>query len=133
METNILEIALNQARDLSKARSFDEVAEYFHRDIEHIEFPNTLTQNQKIRNFTQLKEVFEKLVKMSQEQNYEILKSYTQGETVVLEMIWTAKLAVPIGNIPVGGELKAYIAQFSDFKDGKIIKQRSYDCFEPFN
>lgn len=28
--------------------------------------------------------------------------------------------------------MKAYFAQFYEFKDDKIIHQRNYDCFEPF-
>ena len=42
-------------------------------------------------------------------------------------------LAVPLGSIPVGGEMKAHFAHFYEFKDGKIFKQRNYDCFEPFS
>jgi hypothetical protein len=52
---------------------------------------------------------------------------------VIIEAIWTGTLAIPLGNIPIGGQMKAWFAQFYEFKDGKIIKQRNYDCFEPFN
>ncbi len=28
------------------------------------------------------------------------------------------------------GQMKAYFSVFLDFRDGKIIKQRNYDCYE---
>jgi ketosteroid isomerase-like protein len=68
-----------------------------------------------------------------QKEKYDIVKSYTIGNTVIIEAVWTGTLAIPLGNIPIGGEMKAYFAQFYEFQDGKIIKQRNYDCFEPFN
>jgi len=39
---------------------------------------------------------------------------------------------VPIGSVPVGGQMRARFAQFIELRDGRIASQRSYDCFEPF-
>jgi ketosteroid isomerase-like protein len=41
-------------------------------------------------------------------------------------------LAVEFGAIPVGGSLHARFAVFLGFRDGKIARQRNYDCFEPW-
>jgi ketosteroid isomerase-like protein len=61
-----------------------------------------------------------------------LVKSYTIGNSVIIEAVWTGTLAMPLGSIPIGGQLKANFAQFFEFADGKIIRQRNYDCFEPF-
>jgi hypothetical protein len=47
-------------------------------------------------------------------------------------VIWTATLAVPLGTLPAGGQMRARFAVFLEFKDDKIIFQRNYDCFDPF-
>jgi hypothetical protein len=46
--------------------------------------------------------------------------------------MWTGTLALPIGQIPIGGHMKANFARFYEFENGKIRRQRNYDCFEPF-
>jgi ketosteroid isomerase-like protein len=51
---------------------------------------------------------------------------------VALEVRWSGTLAVPVGSFPAGGEMRARFAVFLDFRDGKIVAQRNYDCFEPF-
>ncbi|WP_158500563.1 nuclear transport factor 2-like protein [Spirosoma radiotolerans] len=52
---------------------------------------------------------------------------------VIVEVIWRGVLAIPIGQIPAGGEMKTTFAQFFDYADGKIIRQRNYDCFDTFD
>jgi ketosteroid isomerase-like protein len=41
-------------------------------------------------------------------------------------------LGVPVGALTPGAEMRAHFAVFLDFRDGKIVRQRNYDCFEPF-
>jgi ketosteroid isomerase-like protein len=51
---------------------------------------------------------------------------------VVLEVRWTGTLAAPVSSIPAGGDMRARFAVFIELRDGKIVRQRNYDCFEPF-
>ena len=38
-----------------------------------------------------------------------------------------------MGSVPAGGELVAHVAAFYEFSDdGRIARQNSYDCYEPF-
>jgi ketosteroid isomerase-like protein len=32
----------------------------------------------------------------------------------------------------VGDVMRAHFATFIEFRDGKIVAQRNYDCFEPW-
>jgi ketosteroid isomerase-like protein len=47
-------------------------------------------------------------------------------------VLWVGTLAVSLGAIPAGGEMRAHFAVFLEFRDGRIHRQRNYDCFEPF-
>lgn len=132
MQPDLQQIAADFIRTLQHRESFVELAVFYHPDIEHIEFPNTLTKNKLIRNLDDLKLASEKGKQVLVKEEYEITHSYTFGNTVVIEALWTGTLAIPLGNIPVGGQMRANFAQFFEFKDGKIIRQRNYDCFEPF-
>jgi hypothetical protein len=37
-----------------------------------------------------------------------------------------------IGQLQPGQEMRAHFAVFLEFRDGRIRRQRNYDCFEPF-
>jgi hypothetical protein len=40
---------------------------------------------------------------------------------------------VPVGELPVGGELRAHLGIFLEFDaEGRIVSQRNYDCYEPW-
>jgi hypothetical protein len=41
-------------------------------------------------------------------------------------------LTIPLGNIPAGGQMRARLAMFIEFRGDKIARQRNYDCYDPF-
>ena len=132
MQQDIRAIATQFIRTLEHRKSSDEILQFYHPDIKQIEFPNTLTKNRTVRTLSDLKEAAEKGKKLMLKEDYEVLNSWTFENTVIIEAIWTGTLAIPYGNIPAGGQMKAYFAQFYEFREGKIFKQRNYDCFDPF-
>lgn len=131
-EKDIHQITLDFIETLQNRNSSDELTRFYHPDIEQIEFPNTLTKLKAVRNLNELKEASERGKRVLQKEEYEIVNSYSVGNTVIVESIWTGTLAIPLGSIPTGGQMKANFAQFFEFKDGKIFRIRNYDCFEPF-
>lgn len=132
MDTNLTKIANEFLKTLQNRNSAEALIQFYHKDVEQIEFPNTLTKEKTVRNLEDLKQAAEKGKKVLLSEEYEVVKSYSFGNTVVIEALWTGTLAIPIGKIPAGGQMKANFAQFFEFEDGRIIKQRNYDCFEPF-
>jgi ketosteroid isomerase-like protein len=52
------------------------------------------------------------------------------GDKVAVEIDWTGILAVPFQTTPKGGQMRAHFAAFLEFKNGKIVSQRNYDCYE---
>jgi ketosteroid isomerase-like protein len=131
-QPDILTITKNYLKAIEEGKTADELAIYYSESVEQVEYPNRLIPNGAKRNLNDLKLASLKGKQVLISQTYDIQKSYVLGNTVILETIWTAKIAVPIGQIPSGGQMKAYFAQFIEFKDGKIIRQRTYDCFESF-
>jgi ketosteroid isomerase-like protein len=129
---DILTITKNYLKAIEESKTADELAVYYSELVEQVEYPNLLIPNGAKRNLNDLKEASLRGKKVLISQNYDIQQSYVVGNTVILEIIWTGKIALPIGQTPSGGQIKAYFAQFIEFEDGKIVRQRTYDCFEQF-
>ena len=48
------------------------------------------------------------------------------------DSISTGTLAVGFGSLAAGSQMRCHSAMFFEFVDGKIARQRNYDCFEPW-
>jgi ketosteroid isomerase-like protein len=77
-------------------------------------------------------EAFEKGRKIFARQTYEITNEVVNGNTVALEVLWTGTLAIPFGTLSAGNQMRCHSAMFLEFREGKIVAQRNYDCFEPW-
>ncbi len=108
------------------------LAAFFTDDVVQEEFPNRLVPNGARRDLAGLREAAARGQQVIRVQRYDIQRAVVSDNHVALEVIWTGNLAVPIGTIPVGGQMRAHFAVFLDFRDGKIAAQRNYDCFDPW-
>ena len=113
--------------------SGNELDAFYHPDAEQIEYPNAITKQVTTRTLAHLKAGSLIGKKILSGQKFEVVREHVTGNTVILEVIWTATAAMQLGAVPAGGTMKAYFAQFFEYSDGKILRQRNYDCFEPFS
>ena len=111
---------------------FSYIAELFSPDAIVEQLPNRIYPNGLHSGFSTMADAFEKGRKLLSSQSYEIKTHIADGDKVSLEVLWTGKLAVSFGNLAAGSEMRAYSAMFFEFRDGKIVAQRNYDCFEPW-
>jgi ketosteroid isomerase-like protein len=132
MSFDILTIAKNYLKALKQGKTGRDLVIFFHEDVEQVEMPNRLNPNGVVSNLTTLLERAEEGKKLLKSQDYEIRNAIVQDNTVVMELDWSGILNVHVGTLNAGQTMKAHFAMFIDFKDGKIIHQRNYDCFEPF-
>lgn len=111
---------------------FSYIAELFSSDATIEQFPNRIYPNGIRSAVSSMAAAFEKGRKLLSSQSYEIKNHVVNGDKVSLEVLWTGKLAISFGNLAAGSEMRAYSAMFFEFKDGRIVAQRNYDCFEPW-
>jgi hypothetical protein len=128
---NLLQLAKDFVRAVENRKTPEELRTFYHPDVVQTEYPNLLSKTVISRNLADLELASEKGKHILLKETYEIIQSHVSGNVVILEVIWRGILAVPLGQIPIGGQMKAYFAQIFEFKDGKIFRQRNYDCFEP--
>ena len=108
------------------------VLEFFHPDAEVHEFPNRLVPSGAIHDRDAIRRGIIRGRSAVESQRCEVKADYACGDIVVLEVLWIGRLTVSLGSVGAGEELKAHFALFLEFRDGRIWRQRNYDCFEPF-
>jgi len=106
---------------------------FYAPDVVQEEYPNRFLPNGATRGLSELREAAERGRKVMSSQTFEILRMYAEGDTVVVEADWSGTLAVALGEqTPAGTVMRAKFAQVIELEDGRIVRQRNYDCFYPF-
>lgn len=107
------------------------LSRFYTPDAQQIELPNRLNPNGGHSDLPNLLKRAEQVPAILESQEYEIHSAIAQGNRVAVEATWTAVLAVPLASLPAGGTMMVHFAMFFELRDGKIHRQRNYDCFEP--
>jgi ketosteroid isomerase-like protein len=117
---------------LESGATGEALAAFFTLDVVQEEFPNRLVPNGARRDLAAILDASERGRKVTAAQRWEVLNAVASGDMVAVEFVWSATLAVAVGTIPAGGEMRGRFAAFLELRDGLIARQRSYDCFDPF-
>ena len=132
-EAQNLQHIRNYLRALENGEVGERLAPFFTENAMQVEFPNRLNPNgQK----SDLANVLERSIQgqgMLSSQRYEVLTEVAQGNRVAVEANWVGVLAIPLGGLPAGFEMKAHFAMFFEMHEGRITSQHNYDCFEPWS
>ncbi len=83
------------------------------------------------RDLTALKEGRVRGLGLLRAEHYELLQAVADGNLVAMEVLWTATIDKAAGPFAAGQSLRARFAIFLEFRDGLIVRQRNYDCFDP--
>lgn len=114
---------------LEAGEAGDSLRGFFNDDAAQIELPNLLNRNGQESNLEQLVQRSVLGQKLLSAQRYEILSIIADDDNVAVEAHWAGKLAVPLGTLSAGAEMKAAFAMFFRCREGRISSQRNYDCF----
>lgn len=117
---------------ISNGATGPKLAAFFDPEIVQEEFPNRLAPEGATRTLPEILEAAERGKKLMKSQVYDVKTFMAGGDRVALEVLWTGKLAGPVGSLKAGDEMKARLAIFLELRNGKILRQRNYDCFEAF-
>jgi ketosteroid isomerase-like protein len=127
-------LAQDYLRAVESMGPAENVARFYAPDIEFHEFPNRIVPHGRVRKRADLQAAYGQAQKILASQRYEVRRIVENGDEVAVELEWTGVLAVPVPamNLAAGHEMKAFVAMFLTFRDGKIVSQRNYDCYPPF-
>jgi ketosteroid isomerase-like protein len=110
----------------------EELAAFYHPDVVQEEYPNRLTPMGVQRTLEDILAGAEAGQKLMSRQIFDIHTLTEVGDRVILEITWMGYPNVPVGQLRAGEPMRARFAQVIEFEDGLIIRQRNYDCFDPF-
>lgn len=131
-EQENLDIVRKYLAALESGLAGDALAPFFSEVVLQVEFPNRLNPNGQESDFGSVLERSIQGKKILTSQKYDILNELAQGDRVAVEANWTGTLAVPLGELTEGFEMKAHFAMFFELRKGRIVRQHNYDCFEPW-
>lgn len=117
---------------LGAGEAGESLGKFFSDDAVQIELPNKLNPTGGRSDLATIKRRSEEGKKLLTKQSYVIKNEVVDGDNLAVEAGWTGTLAIPIGELPPGSEMKAHFAMFFTFENGRILLQRNYDCFEPW-
>ena len=118
---------------VASASSADAVAAFFAPDAVMHELPNRIAPHGRKRTVADLQAAFGVGRKLLRSQTYDVRSVIEMGDEVAAEVEWTGVLDTPFQDLPAGYEMRAFIGMFFTFRDGKIVSQRNYDCYPPFD
>jgi ketosteroid isomerase-like protein len=131
-EADNLALARRYLAALAQGATGEALEAFLHPDIVQQEFPSRLNpQGARSDRATMLARA-ERGARLLSAQRFELRRALAQGDSVALEVDWSGTLAVPLGSLPAGHELRARFAMFLQLEGGRIIAQNNYDCFEAF-
>jgi ketosteroid isomerase-like protein len=109
-----------------------DLAAYFAADVEQIEYPNRLVPTGARRDLAALLDGAVRGQAILRAQRYQVDRAYAEDNVVVLEVLWVGMLAVAVATLAPGSEMRAHFAVVLEIMDGRIRRQRNYDCFDAF-
>jgi ketosteroid isomerase-like protein len=131
-EPDLIARAKAFVKAVGSATSAGAIEAFYDPDIVQEEFPNRLLPQGVVRDLAALQEACERGRKLMSTQSYDVVNAIRTGDSVALEVIWTGTLAVALGDLKPGYQMRARFAQFFEFRNGRIWRQRNYDCFDPW-
>ena len=109
-----------------------EVIESFYtEDVTQEINPSLIAPRGAVRDFIHMRAAYDRSRHVIRAQTYDVTNAFAFGNTVVIEVIWTATLETAMGRLKPGDSMRARYAQFFEFRGDKICRIRNYDCFEP--
>ena len=132
MVSENIETANRYLARLSAGAGPEEMAAFYAPDVVQEEFPNRLMPNGATRDLQALKEGRARGQALLGAENFEVLNAVANNDQVAMEVIWTATVKQAAGPFAAGQSLRARFAIFMEFRSGLIVRQRNYDCFDPW-
>lgn len=103
-----------------------------HPQAQRIEFPNRLKPDGGRQEVTEMLADAERAKALLSAQSYDVTKTATGDDLVIMELTWRGTLAAGFGRLQAGDVITAHCVVAFDFEDDRIVAVRNYDCFEAF-
>ncbi|HEX8651787.1 MAG TPA: nuclear transport factor 2 family protein [Pyrinomonadaceae bacterium] len=111
--------------------TIEDVKAYLDESIVWREMPNRFAPLGRTGDLPTILTSWEKGREYVPEQTYTLRRAVACGDSVALEIGWKGRVTKALPPFSAGTELSARIAIFLRFRDGKIVSQTDYPCYDP--
>lgn len=118
-------------RAIAASAQGDELAAFFHPDAEQIEYPSLMRPDGHRRGLAEMREGAVAGARLLADQHYDVHTVIEDADSVAVQLTWTATTAADLGALPAGTALVSHVAALYLFREGLVLRQSSYDCYEP--
>lgn len=116
---------------LESGASGEELRRFWHDDAEQVEYPSVMRPEGHRRGLEEMLAGAQAGLGLVRDQRYEVHTVIEEDEQMAVQLTWTATVAADVGGLREGARLVAHVAAFYVFRDGLVLRQSSYDCYEP--
>ena len=121
---------------IGAVESFDEPAAFalLHPEMTFHELPNRIRPGGGVDHLEAMRAGFRRAAerKVLSGQRYIVADLIEANDRIVVEARWEGDLVIPVGKLQPGDTLVAHLCMVFRLRDGRIIEQRNYDCYEDF-
>ncbi len=110
------------------------LAVFFTPDVILTEHPNAFAKDGAVRDLAGILAGAERGQALLASQSFSVRAIVVDGARAMLTLRWegTLKVAAPAARLTTGQTLSAEIAQHYEFRDGRIARQETFDCYTPW-
>ena len=109
----------------------EDVAAFVHPAARFVERPNLVAPSGRSRDATTALATLGHGRRLMREHRFDVHEHVACGDRVVTRALWTGVLAIDAGDLPAGTELRAECCMVFTVRDGRILEQQNYDCYQP--
>ena len=111
--------------------SVEDVKAFFDESIIWKEMPNLFAPAGRTSDYQTIIASWAKGRAYLPEQVYTLRQAIASGDTVALEISWLGRVTKSLPPFSAGTQLSAQVAIFLRLRDGKIVSQTDYPCYDP--
>lgn len=118
---------------LSSTATPEEIGAYFVTTASQEEFPHRFLRTSLTRGLPEIIEARARTLTVFKSQRYDLTGATGGGSQVAMEVRFQGTVGSTGDGFVEGEDLEARLAIFLKFAEGRILRQRSYACFEPWS
>ena len=115
----------------SQTSTLEELESFLDGEIVWREMPNRFAPAGRTSGYEVILATWKKGREFLPHQEYTLRRVIVSGDTAALEIGWRGVLSKPLAGLTAGTELSGHVATFIQFRNGKIISQTDYPCYDP--
>jgi ketosteroid isomerase-like protein len=101
-------------------------------EVRVTEHPNAISPNGGVRDRESTIAGFVAGKNLLREQSFDVHEVVVAGDRAAVRLTWRGVVGVDAGRLSAGQELVAEIASFLTVRDGQVVSQETFDCYQPF-